>query len=91
MKYLDYIKKWGTAAVVAVCLCTSCDYLDVVPPEQANLQHATSTEDRALGFLYSCYRGITATDPTWTNYLNEVISSTDETVLTGMLSIPPPR
>lgn len=81
MKYLDYIKKWGTAAVVAVCLCTSCDYLDVVPPEQANLQHATSTEDRALGFLYSCYRGITATDPTWTNYLNEVISSTDETVL----------
>lgn len=81
MKYLDYIKKWGTAAVAAVCLCTSCDYLDVVPPEQANLQHATSTRERALGFLYSCYRGIMSTDPTWTSYLDEVISSTDETVL----------
>lgn len=81
MKYFSNIKRWGTAAVATVCLCASCDYLDVVPPEQPNLEDATTTEQRALGFLYSCYAGIPSTDPVWTNYLSEVISSTDETVL----------
>ena len=30
---------------------TSCDYLDVVPPEQPNIDDAMSSPTRALGFL----------------------------------------
>ena len=81
MAFLDDIKKWGVVCMTVSLLCGSCDYLEVVPPEQAGLKDATSTEQRALGFLYSCYKGIQATDPAWTDYLSEIHSSTDETVL----------
>lgn len=81
MKINRIIKKCGLSVMAAACLLTSCDYLDVVPPEQANLGDATSTHQRALGFLYSCYKGIEAADVPWNGYLNEVISSTDEYTL----------
>ncbi len=35
---------------------TSCDYLDVVPPEQVTIDDAMETPTGVLGFLYSCYR-----------------------------------
>ena len=38
---------------------TSCGYLDVVPPEQPDLEDATKDYDSSLRFLYSCYAGIT--------------------------------
>ena len=34
---------------------TSCNYLDVVPPEQPGLPDAMKTHAAAQGFLYSCY------------------------------------
>lgn len=63
----------------AATLTTSCDYLDVVPPEQASLADATKSHDRAMGFLFSCYGGIGVDNPC--NYLGEVASSTDEYTL----------
>ena len=69
------------SVLAASCLLSSCDYLDVVPPEQPNLPDATSTYERTLGFLYSCYTGIATVDPTWANYLHEFNASTDEYTL----------
>ena len=63
----------------AATLTTSCDFLDVVPPEQASLSDATKSHDRAMGFLFSCYGGIGVDNPC--NYLGEVASSTDEYTL----------
>lgn len=89
MKIVKYIKNWGLSILAASCLLSSCDYLDVVPPEQPNLSDATKSYERALGFLYSCYTGIKATsagndaiDPsnTW-NYGSAIMGSTDDYVL----------
>lgn len=59
---------------------SSCNFLDVVPPEQPNLKDATSNYDRTLGFLHSCYKGTTDIDLP-TAYLGEINSSTDEFTL----------
>lgn len=80
MNYINNITKWALAAIASLAMLVSCDFLDVVPPEQPSLQDATKTKQRALGFLYSCYAGIKA-DPTWDSYLHEVNAATDETVL----------
>ncbi len=40
---------------------TSCNYLDVIPPEQAGLPDAMKDHDKALGFLHSCYKGLSHT------------------------------
>lgn len=37
---------------------TSCDFLDIVPPEQATLTDATKSASNTLDFLYSCYSGV---------------------------------
>lgn len=81
MKLIRNIKEWGLSVLTLACISTSCDYLDVVPPEQPNLPDATSTYDRALGFLGSCYAGIKSTDVPATNYLHEFNASTDEYML----------
>jgi hypothetical protein len=81
MKLPKRLKHISVLSLLALAgFTTSCDYLDVVPPEQPNLSDATSSHDRALGFLYSCYKGTVAGDNAW-NYLGEIMSSTDETVL----------
>ena len=60
MRLKDKIKKIAGIALLSTCCCmTSCDYLDVVPPEQATLGDAVTTTESTLGFLYSCYSGIT--------------------------------
>lgn len=58
MKLLKNIKQWSCAFMAAMFLMTSCDFLDVVPPEQAKLPDATKTVESTLGFLYSCYAGV---------------------------------
>ncbi|WP_099146844.1 RagB/SusD family nutrient uptake outer membrane protein [Bacteroides sp. KFT8] len=44
--------------VLSVCLFSSCSYLDVVPPETADLDDTMKDREAALGFLYSCYSGV---------------------------------
>lgn len=45
------------AAIVTTCL-TSCNYLDVVPVEQATLDDAYKKPELTLAYLYSCYSGL---------------------------------
>lgn len=55
------LKNIGKIALLSLALCggtTSCNYLDVVPPEQASLPDATKDPESTLGFLFSCYGGI---------------------------------
>lgn len=60
MKRFTKIKLYGLTLLMGVGIFTSCnDYLDVVPPEQAGLPDATKGYNETLGFLYSCYAGVT--------------------------------
>ncbi len=74
MRY-TYIKSLcaGLLAVAAV----SCDYLDVVPPETADIPDTMKDKSDAINFLYSCYSTVAS------NYAGNnlgIEQSADETV-----------
>jgi len=81
MKF-NNILKYVAVAVAAGSLLgvTSCNYLDVVPPEQPGLEDAMKTHNNALGFLHSCYNGVQSGDIRPANYLSPFCSTTDEWV-----------
>lgn len=79
MKTFKHISKAALMALMLSCGATSCNYLDVVPPEQANLSDATADAEKTLGFLYSCYAGVNSTSPTASYSGTE--ASADEWVL----------
>ena len=59
MKLVRKMKIYSAVLLAVACgALTSCDFLDVVPAEQAGLPDATKDHDSTLGFLYSCYGGI---------------------------------
>lgn len=76
MRLIKKIRFIGAIIVASILSFTSCDYLDVVPPEQAGLKDAMKDQDAALGFLYSCYGGVR--NPM--NYTS-LFASTDEYAL----------
>lgn len=50
----------SSVAVVALMTgSTSCNYLDIVPPEQPSIDNTMDNYKQALGFLYGCYIGVT--------------------------------
>lgn len=57
MKYFNYLYQL-CAAFLTISMVVSCDYLEIVPPEQADLGDATKDKEATLGFLYSCYSGV---------------------------------
>ena len=63
MKLTRIFQNISIAVIITALGLTSCDYLDVVPPEQPNIDDAMSSPTRALGFLYSCYRGVSTDLP----------------------------
>lgn len=63
---------------VACCMVSSCNYLDVVPTEQADADDTMKDESTTLGFLYSCYIACARTVP---NHYRNIEASTDEFVL----------
>lgn len=80
MKLTRIFRNISIAVIIAASGLTSCDYLDVVPPEQPNIDDAMSSPTRALGFLYSCYAGVGAVDlPCY--YMGTINATTDEFVL----------
>lgn len=79
MKLINQIKKIGGLLTLSACLLTSCDYLDVVPPEQPGLGDAVKTPESTLGFLYSCYAGIKGSSNPMT-YTGMEAASADEFV-----------
>ena len=78
MKLTRIFQNISIAVIITALGLTSCDYLDVVPPEQPNIDDAMSSPTRALGFLYSCYGGVGTDLPS--AYLGEINSTTDEYV-----------
>ena len=57
MKLKNILNKAALSVLLASTLgVTSCNYLDVVPPEQVSIDDAMKTPTGVLGFLYSCYR-----------------------------------
>lgn len=80
---LKNIFKFASIAVASASLLgvTSCNYLDVVPPEQAGLPDAMKTHDTALGFLYSCYNAVSQRDYSPRDYRSTLNSATDEFML----------
>lgn len=63
MKLTRIFQNISIAVIITALGLTSCDYLDVVPPEQPNIDDAMSSPTRALGFLYSCYGGVSTDLP----------------------------
>lgn len=82
MKLFNKIKIGGAALLISLsCTTTSCDFLDIVPVEQAGLPDATQDANSTLGFLYSCYAGIQ--NPLEYGF---VLGSTDEYALPALWS-----
>lgn len=81
---LSNIFKFTTIAIASASLLgvTSCNYLDVVPPEQAGLSDAMKDHDHAKGFLYSCYAKTFHRDILPRDYRSVLNSSTDEFLIT---------
>ena len=48
-------KSLMVAALASLFGTTSCNYLDVVPPEQVGVDDAMGSHNNAKGFLFSCY------------------------------------
>lgn len=80
MNILKNIIRVGLILAALSFNLVSCDYLDVVPPEQAGLQDATKTRRSTLGFLFTCYAGLQAVD-TPIDHTAALCGSTDEYVL----------
>lgn len=55
MKIKHNIVKVALAFVMPTCLLTSCNYLDVIPPAQADFDDTMKDESATLGFLFTCY------------------------------------
>ncbi len=81
MKFKN-IFKYAVVALATGSLAgvTGCNYLDVVPPEQAGLTDAMKTHSAALGFLYSCYAGLNDNNIHPNEYTSPFCSNTDEWV-----------
>lgn len=58
MNNISLLKNALAGGLISMTLLSSCNFLDVVPPEQATLSDATKTYEATLGFLYSCYTGV---------------------------------
>ncbi|MDE7388725.1 MAG: RagB/SusD family nutrient uptake outer membrane protein [Muribaculaceae bacterium] len=83
---LKNIFKFAAVAVASGAMLTgitSCDYLDVVPPEQPSLPDAMKDHDKALGFLYSCYAGLNTANMDYRGYYGGPTfnNTTDEYVI----------
>lgn len=57
------INKITTGLLFPLGLLSSCDYLDVVPPEQPTFQDTMKDKSAAATFITSCYGGVNAASP----------------------------
>ena len=59
MKRNIFIQLMSGALMLSAGLSfSSCNFLDIVPPEQATMEDATLNPDRTEAFLYSCYTNV---------------------------------
>lgn len=59
MKLLKSIKLLGSALLLSSgVLMTSCDFLEIVPPEQPGMDDTVKNPNETEDFLYSCYANV---------------------------------
>ena len=56
------LKNIATGLALSIAMA-SCDYLDVVPPEQATLPDTMKDREDAVNFINSCYVAVEQTTP----------------------------
>lgn len=52
------ILKYFLQVFLSMSLLSACNYLEVIPPEQANLDDTMKDANAVRNFLYSCYNGV---------------------------------
>lgn len=62
MKYRTYIIRTAQIFIASLCL-VACNYLDIIPPGQADFEDTMKDEEATLGFLYSCYSAVARSTP----------------------------
>lgn len=62
MKRFD-IKNMALGVMIPLGILTSCDYLDVVPPEQPTFEDTMKDKSEVVNFITSCYGGVDDTAP----------------------------
>lgn len=55
MKLIDKMIRVLRGLLIPCCLLTSCSYLDVIPPAQADFDDTMKDEAATLNFLFTCY------------------------------------
>ena len=50
-----YIEKIKLIFIAMIFSLSGCDYLDVIPPETADIDDTMTDPDATLRFLYTCY------------------------------------
>ena len=55
MKLIQKIIQISRTLLISCCLLTSCNYLDVIPPAQADFDDTMKDEAATLNFLFTCY------------------------------------
>lgn len=57
MNYRNNIIRTVQVLIMSFCL-VACDYLDIIPPGQADFEDTMKDEEATLSFLYSCYSAV---------------------------------
>lgn len=82
MKFKSIINRLSLALAGSMMLAaTSCNYLDVVPVEQVQVDDAMENYSNALGFLYSCYafsNNDNYGELPYGNYLSDINTTADD-------------
>ena len=63
MKLIQKIIQISRTLLIPCCLLTSCNYLDVIPPAQADFDDTMKDEAATLNFLFTCYGYIPRVHP----------------------------
>lgn len=67
MKRINHIFRKAAVLALPALLLTSCDYLDVIPPAQADFDDTMKDESATLDFLYTAYSYVPRCQPFYDN------------------------
>lgn len=76
LKYTNRFIKSGFVGITCLACFSSCNYLDVIPPAQPDMEDTMTDKSATLGFLFSCYAPILEFHTYNINYLE---NGSDET------------
>ena len=77
LKYTNRFIKSGFVGITCLACFSSCNYLDVIPPAQPDMEDTMTDKSATLGFLFSCYAPILEFHTYNINYLE---NGSDETL-----------